>query len=242
FHTSVKKIYWPELLKSCCLMLNSIPKQDEDEPSWCKMHGKELPSNFVQPIGTPAIVFNLLRQRGRKFHPKGEEGLLVGFDPIFLSYRVLIPLGAIVKTKHVQFLKKPDNPAITPTSDDSFEEIKVIEESDGCPQTEEETNDLFQESLNGEENDTNNLRTEDFQFNKFDDEIQNQLVQNPKETVPETLSTRKLRYLSTIRPPDRYGFHHYYKPRTIKSAIRSSESHLWIDAIDAEMDSVERHK
>ncbi|KNZ54760.1 hypothetical protein VP01_2861g3 [Puccinia sorghi] len=46
--------------------------------------------------------------KGKKFHPKGAEGLPVGFDPALLSYRILTSSGSIIKSKNVQFLKKPE--------------------------------------------------------------------------------------------------------------------------------------
>ncbi|KNZ54277.1 hypothetical protein VP01_2990g2 [Puccinia sorghi] len=57
FHASrIKKSLWPELLKSCCLMLNLIPRKGEDKSPWQKMHGKILPPNYICALGTPAIV------------------------------------------------------------------------------------------------------------------------------------------------------------------------------------------
>ncbi|KNZ51776.1 hypothetical protein VP01_3817g2 [Puccinia sorghi] len=48
----------------------------EEESPWKKMHGKELPIGYVKPIGTPAVFVNQRRIKGRKFHEKGEEGVL----------------------------------------------------------------------------------------------------------------------------------------------------------------------
>ncbi|KNZ54047.1 hypothetical protein VP01_3062g1, partial [Puccinia sorghi] len=178
--SNIKKNLWPELLKSCCLMLNQIPKKQEMESPWKKMHGKDLPSDFIHPIGTPSIVVNQRRIKGRKFHSKGEEGLLVGFDTTLLSYRVLMPSGYIVKSKNVR-----------------------------------------PESLNCEENNQTVEDTQSEQFNESDNEIQNQLT-SQKSSAPaqEIQPTRKLRDCSIIKPPERYGFHHYYEPRTIESAIQ----------------------
>lgn len=66
---------------------------------------KDLPTNYLKPIGSPVIYLGSHLQRGKKFNKKGLEGILVGFNPIFHSYLVLSSSGAIIETKHVQFLK-----------------------------------------------------------------------------------------------------------------------------------------
>lgn len=107
-------------------MLNQIPRKGEEELPWQKMHRKELPIGFLQPIGTPTIVMNHCQIKGRKFHPKGKEGVLVGFDPAFLSYCVLLPASTIVNSKHTTFLKKRE--VIFESSDNlATEELKIQE-------------------------------------------------------------------------------------------------------------------
>ncbi|KNZ45797.1 hypothetical protein VP01_77g11 [Puccinia sorghi] len=56
--------------------LGYYPNWGEEESPWKKMHGKELPIGYVKPIGTPAVFVNQRRIKGRKFHEKGEEGVL----------------------------------------------------------------------------------------------------------------------------------------------------------------------
>ncbi|KNZ63749.1 hypothetical protein VP01_11063g1, partial [Puccinia sorghi] len=158
--------------------------------------------------------------KGKKFHPKGEEGLLVGFDPTLLSYRILTSAGSIIKSKHVQFLKKPESLVIASNSDDASEEIKFANEQPSSAERQERHEVLGCESLDCEENELNNAITEDNQSNDSDEEIQNNLVDQNPSSSPEPPPTRKLQDRSTLRPPERYGFHHYYKPRTIESALR----------------------
>ncbi|KNZ43799.1 hypothetical protein VP01_9853g1 [Puccinia sorghi] len=116
------------------------------------MHGKDLPVGFLQPVGTPAITANLLRVKGKKFHLKGEEGLLVGFDPALLSYRILTPHGSIIKSKHVRFLKKPDHLPTISASDEDLGELKISNESSTHAETQDCLNSSRQQSLNRKEN------------------------------------------------------------------------------------------
>ncbi|KNZ46082.1 hypothetical protein VP01_7573g1, partial [Puccinia sorghi] len=89
--SKIPKRFWHEILKLCCLSLNQIPKRGQLSTPWEVLHGKSFPKNLLQPIGTPAIILNLTRSKGRKFNPKGEEGLTQS--------------GRVVENKHVRFLK-----------------------------------------------------------------------------------------------------------------------------------------
>jgi hypothetical protein len=51
-----------------------------------------------------------------------------------------------------------------------------------------------------------------------------------------------LRDRSTIKPPVRFGFHHYYEPNTFESAIRCADEKFWKIAIEKEIDSIENHE
>ncbi|KNZ53006.1 hypothetical protein VP01_3372g1 [Puccinia sorghi] len=180
------------------------------------MHGKDLPPDFVRPIGTPTITANLLRAKGRKFHAKGEEGILVGFNPALLSYRILTPAGSIINSKHVQFLKKSAPSMENSNWDNNFEELVFEDKNSASEGSLERSEPSRLESLDCEENDPNDTTiNEENQSNNSDKEIQNNLVDQSSLNPPESQPTRRLRDRSTIRPPDRYGFHHYYEPRTI---------------------------
>ena len=63
---------------------------------------------------------------------------------------------------------------------------------------------------------------------------------NPEQN-PE-LVTRSLRDRSTIKPPIRFGFHHYYKPNTFESAIQCKDDEFWKLAIEKEVNSIENHE
>ncbi|KNZ55170.1 uncharacterized protein VP01_2749g1 [Puccinia sorghi] len=192
--SKIKKSLWPEILKSCCIMLNQVNQKDEIESPWTKMHGKNLPRNFIKPICTPAVFINQRRIKGRKFHIKGEEGVLVGFDPLLLSYRILCKSGLIVKTKHVRFLKKTDS-SILNSSNDSANETWHVGNREEAPTAKEHHDLSNHELLNGEEN---NLVIENNQFNISsedpEDELevqQNLIPQNPPHPEP-VQSIRKL--------------------------------------------------
>ncbi|KNZ63213.1 hypothetical protein VP01_11729g1, partial [Puccinia sorghi] len=122
-----------------------------------------LPEGFVKPIGTAAIFINQRQVKGRKFHVKGEEGVLVGFDPLLLSYRILCKSRAIIKTKHVRFLKDT-NSTIIESSDNVQEQVWRVENEDlnqedisNCKLLDvEEIHNLEENQFNNSENSEDN--------------------------------------------------------------------------------------
>ncbi|KNZ45087.1 hypothetical protein VP01_84g2 [Puccinia sorghi] len=100
--SKIQKRFWHEVLKSSCLALNQIPRKGNPDSPWSILHGRKFPPNLLQPIGTPTIVLKNNQPKGRKFEPKGEEGILIGFNVHLRSYRVLLRSGQIMETKHRQ--------------------------------------------------------------------------------------------------------------------------------------------
>ncbi|KNZ54495.1 hypothetical protein VP01_2932g7 [Puccinia sorghi] len=97
----IPKRFWHEMIKSCCLGLNQIPRKDQQKSPWEMLHGRSFPLNFLRAVGTPAICLIPNVVKGRKFDSKGEEGRLVGFNLDLRSYRILTQHGRVVETKHI---------------------------------------------------------------------------------------------------------------------------------------------
>ncbi|KNZ44822.1 hypothetical protein VP01_878g3 [Puccinia sorghi] len=99
--SKIQKRFWHEVLKSLCLALNQIPRKNHSKSPWEIMHGRPFPDNLLKAIGTLAVILNMNHQKGLKFDPKGEEGLLVGFNIPLQSYRIVTISGKVVETKHI---------------------------------------------------------------------------------------------------------------------------------------------
>ncbi|KNZ56161.1 hypothetical protein VP01_2480g2 [Puccinia sorghi] len=106
--SKICKRFWHEVLKSFCIGLNQIPQRGQSISPWEILHGKPFPTNLLRPIGTPAIILNMTRVKGRKFNSKGEEGQFLGYNVPLHSYRLVTQSGRVVKAKHVRFLKRVD--------------------------------------------------------------------------------------------------------------------------------------
>ncbi|KNZ50329.1 polyprotein [Puccinia sorghi] len=106
--SGIQKRYWHEILKSCCLGLNQIPRKGFQQSPWEILHGKSFLAGLLKPMGTPAVVLNMMKVKGRKLDPKGEEGTLVGFNVPLQLYRIITWTGRVIESKHVKFLKNPE--------------------------------------------------------------------------------------------------------------------------------------
>lgn len=74
---------WNKVIKSSALMLNQIPREGHPDLPWSKLHGHFLPPSYLKPIGSPYVYLLTQQEKGHKFKEKGEEGALVGFNPLF---------------------------------------------------------------------------------------------------------------------------------------------------------------
>ncbi|KNZ61582.1 hypothetical protein VP01_1383g15 [Puccinia sorghi] len=104
--SNIPKKYWHEIVKTCCLSLNQIPRKGQSVSPWEILHEKKFPIGMLKPVGTPAITLNMLRIKGRKFDSKGEEGRFIGLNVPFKSFRILTSSGKILSSKHVRFVKE----------------------------------------------------------------------------------------------------------------------------------------
>ncbi|KNZ63499.1 hypothetical protein VP01_1135g2 [Puccinia sorghi] len=224
--SKIQKRFWHEILKSCCLALNQIPKKGEVSSPWSILHGRPFPENFLRPVGTPAVSLHMLKKgKSWKFNAKGEEGILVGFNVSLLSYRLLMASGKIIESKHVKFLKR-ETPPMKIDLDTMIEEIT---ETDKHHDEAEQPANHEDDASNHGESATINPELEESSSGDEAANIENQLLQqDPTLPEPTTSSpTRTLRDRSLLKPPVRYGFHHYYEPNTFESAIRCSDNKYW---------------
>ncbi|KNZ58694.1 uncharacterized protein VP01_1877g6 [Puccinia sorghi] len=107
--SSVPKTYWHELVKSCCFSLNQIPRKDHQNSPWELVHGYSIPATYLKPLGTQTVTLTMKRVQGKKFESKGAEGLFIGYNVLLRSHRVLLKSGALIKSKHVRFLRSSDS-------------------------------------------------------------------------------------------------------------------------------------
>ncbi|KNZ46553.1 hypothetical protein VP01_7173g1, partial [Puccinia sorghi] len=107
--SGVSKSYWHELVKSVCFALNQIPRKDQQNLPWELVHGYSIPATYLKPLGTQTVTLTMKRVQGKKFEAKGAEGLLIGYNVLLRSYRILLKSGAVIESKHVRFLRNSDS-------------------------------------------------------------------------------------------------------------------------------------
>ncbi|KNZ57195.1 hypothetical protein VP01_2216g3 [Puccinia sorghi] len=95
--------------------------------------------------GTPTIILNLTKKKGQKFDSKGEEGKLIGFNFALQSYRIVVPSGRIIESKHVKFLRNPDLLPTTASDCDQLLEFQPPTQSSNSEDDLEIENQLAQE-------------------------------------------------------------------------------------------------
>ncbi|KNZ56357.1 hypothetical protein VP01_2422g1 [Puccinia sorghi] len=86
---------------------------------------RTLPLSYFYPIGNRVSALILPEKFFSKLEPKGELGILVGYNEELRSYRVLTDSGKILTTKNVQFLDYSP-----PTTKSSDWDLEICEKED----------------------------------------------------------------------------------------------------------------
>ncbi|KNZ48489.1 hypothetical protein VP01_562g1 [Puccinia sorghi] len=188
--SGIQKHFWHEILKSCCLSLNQIPRKGKDKSPWEIVHGRLFPGELLKSIGTPAVILNMMKVKGRKLDLKGEEGMLVGFNVALWSYCIITRFGKVIETKHVKFLKKSILASTTSINLDS--PLKLAPEDKPLP---EPAHTQIPENAASSDNGESNSDQEETTDPEEESEVKKQLVQTNKDITPEPppISTRVLR-------------------------------------------------
>ena len=105
--SQLKKNLWSEVLSACCLTLNQIPAHRSKKSPFELFKGRTIPLAFFHPIGNPVVFLIEPVKSKSKLEPRGERGILIGFDSELLSYKILSPNRGIVHSQSVQFLDFP---------------------------------------------------------------------------------------------------------------------------------------
>jgi hypothetical protein len=106
--TGVSHYYWGECVKAANYVYNMMPHSARRVVPWKSFHGVKPDISILRAWGCRAVVCIPTQMRGAgKWQPKGEEGILVGYDvqPGVQSngYRILLKTGKIVSSHHVVF-------------------------------------------------------------------------------------------------------------------------------------------
>ncbi|KNZ56259.1 hypothetical protein VP01_244g1, partial [Puccinia sorghi] len=188
--SGIQKRFWHKIVKSCCLMLNQIPHGGGSKSPWELLQDKQFLNDLLRTIGTPALILNSNRIKGRKFDIKGEESKLVGFNVALRSFQIFTSYSRVIESKHVRFLNKTEGDPIL--NYDNLLEFKPEPASwpvrNSEPQSEPESSD-HREKNHDQDNsgDLNNDSSED------DSEIVDQILR--KEPTPAPVSQPTTRVL-----------------------------------------------
>lgn len=216
-------------------MLNQVPREGNNLSPWELMFNKKLPANYLKPVGSLVIYLANRLQKGRKFNEKGLEGVLIGFNPGFHSYLILSSSGCIVETKHVQFLKDSlhNFPFFEPPGTDLFSQTSTDSRESDFSSVEKQY--TIQESQNNPSESESDQEDKALVASSSPDPP---LISSQTQTPESSISSISQMPKRETQKPQRYGFHHYYKPPSYKAAKNCSEWPKWKKAADDELNSI----
>lgn len=172
------------------------------------MHGKELPADYLKPIGSKLTYWLNDPQIKSKLDEKGDLGVLIGFNPSLLSYRVLTSSGKIINTKHVKFCKS--NTTILNFQDNAS---NISLNPTICTDNQNAVTPTNSPSEDNSPRETPvNTIKEEVESDSMDDESADE------ETVSASLRP-SLRNWETLKKPKRFGYLGEKLPSSIEEAL-----------------------
>jgi hypothetical protein len=238
--SGLRKNLWCEILSASTLTLNQVPTHRSKKSPYELFKGVPIPIDYFYPIGNPVAVLSSHKKKP-KLEPRGELGRLIGFNPEIKSYRILTDDGQVINSKSVDFLdfvtsscpaldgdeflveERTEKPIVQPEDEKEIEEGQIEikqEETDQLSETGEEPN-----NPSPKEDSSND-----------DEAVADALTPAPEESTGRILRDRTLQ----VRPV-KYS-HFSEEPKSFKRAITCEDSEKWKNAINGELDNIERHQ
>lgn len=215
--TGLPKSVWHKVVKGCCLMLNQIPKTKGDASPWIKMHNKSLPDGYIKPLGT-SLTYKLNQTEiHSKLDEKGAPGILIGFNPQLLSYKIINSSGRIIDSKHVIFNNQQPIkiPSIDIETDDS---TPILVQPSQSPEVNQTPQITIKEEFSADESELESVKSSDY------------------ESVVENTLCPTLRDRSKLSKTERYRYVSEKLPRTLQEAMKIP---VWKDSANCEFKSIE---
>jgi transposase InsO family protein len=235
--SGLRQNLWNEILSASVLTMNQVPTHKSKKSPFELFKHQVIPLNYFRPIGNPVAVISS-NKRKTKLDPRGELGRLIGFNAELKSYRILWNDGIIVDSKSVEFLDyHPAESQISNHDELLVESPEKIELKEGINQ-DKRTDIKEEEDDELEGNDEENTHTDP--EDDSDDSLDTQEVSD--DLIPDSGAGRVLRDRTIQVKPIKYTYFTAEDPKTFKKAITSANGEGWRNAIDSELDNIERHE
>jgi hypothetical protein len=96
------KQLWAEAIKSANFIRNRSPVTGNDKTPLQLFTGVKPDVSLLRAFGAKAYVY-IPKQLRRKLDPTGERGVMIGYQPGSKAYRILLPSGKVLISRHVVF-------------------------------------------------------------------------------------------------------------------------------------------
>lgn len=239
------KSFWAEAVNSAAFVLNrtgtsSVPRKTPYE-LWFGRPASRIQSKI---FGTTAYA-HIPKQKRKKWDPKAKPGVFVGYGENTKGYRIWYPEREEVKIlRDVVFANgKPGLAEKNREPEKEEETVRVIvDEVEDLP---DEPDEDEEEPLDSDEPEEDGEERLDLLNEEEPEEIEPNVV-----IEPEARGRYGLRDRRTIRQPEHLADYvieeelflaESQEPKTYSDAVQSQEADEWRDAIDSEMDSLDKN-
>ncbi|PLW49458.1 hypothetical protein PCASD_01967 [Puccinia coronata f. sp. avenae] len=225
--SGIDRKWWHEVVKSSTLALNQIPSHRSSKSPFELFKNRFLSLDYFHPIGNKVSYVIQPDHKLSKLAPKGEIGVLIGYNDEIGSWKVLTQDNKILDTKHVQFLEfssKKTNGEFSIDVDEDTQESEIDAE------------EVARELDIGGDDESGEVEIDNISSVSADDD-----EEIAESLVPKIAPSRVLRNRNPKVKPIKYTYL-TTDPASFKKAIECRDGKLWKTAADEEIASIEHHK
>lgn len=229
----LKKDMWAEAVNTTVYVLNRTSKSTvQGKTPFEVWTGKSFDIRSLQIFGTEVYV-HIPKEKRKKWDPKGERGIFVGYGETTKGYRIYFPERRMVDIKRdIVFIKK-ENEVNGEEIEQQFEEAQENSKMEDQPEKTEERNIEIEE-----QGSSRNERIEE-EEGESDEENETERSNSPETTTRSKRNVRKPNWLDIYETSFIASFDN--EPISYEEAMKSEEAEKWKKAMKAETEALEEN-
>lgn len=228
---NLEKSFWGEAVVMANYIQNRLPARDIVKTPFESWYGHKPSIKHFQRFGSKCYTF-VPDERRRKLDPKAIQAIFVGYDLASKAYRVYVPAtGKVIVSRDVKFIHKD--------SDWKINSEHIQEEHTVTLKHKE-----LEEYFSAEESDDNNDGEATVPENNAADEtVPEIIIADPNIHVGVRASLRANKGLPPKRLIEEMNLvsDSVVEPQNLKQVLTSDQKQQWLDAMKAEMESLEEN-
>lgn len=259
YAAGLPKKLWAEAVHTAAYVLNRTSKSNETgKTPYETWTGKQFDINYLKTFGNPVYV-HIPAEKRRKWDPKGERAVMVGYGEDVKGYRIFFPRKNNVEVRRdVVFLEKDehkeqlvtlDTDATNMTKEEEWfsEECQENQDSEEKAEGGKESNVASIEEIQSDENTVRSSEHEEnLNMSSERDSMYTPCASDAGSSYDEDEELPTRQKSSRVRKQTSfYKCHHVFmegsEPMTYREAMQRNDASKWQEAVQKELETLKEN-